>query len=69
MFVAHCGLSLVTESRGYFLAVVCRLLTAVVSWCGAWALGPWAQLFLGMWDLPDPGIKSLLPALSGILYH
>ena len=38
-------------------------------WCGACALGPWAQLSLGMWDLPDPGISSLFPALSGILYH
>ena len=31
MFAADCGLSLVPESRGYPLAVVCRLLTAVVS--------------------------------------
>ena len=35
------------------------------SCCGARALGAWAQLLRGMWDLPGPGLKPLSPALTG----
>ena len=27
--------------------------------------GPWAQLLLGMWDLPGPGMEPVSPALAG----
>ena len=27
--------------------------------------GPWAQLLLGMWNLPEPGIEPLSSALAG----
>jgi len=27
--------------------------------------GAWAELLLSMWDLPEPGIKSVSPALAG----
>ena len=40
--------------------------------CGSWALehrlsscGAQAQLLLGMWDLPRPGIEPVSPALAG----
>ena len=44
-----------------------------VSCCGAQALGPWAsascgawvQLFLDVWDLPEPGIECMSPILAG----
>ena len=39
VFTAASGLSLVAASRGYFLAVVCRLLTGGFSYCRARALG------------------------------
>ena len=57
-----------------------RLLTAVASHCGAWALDAWAsvvvahmlsscgarsQLLHGMWDLPGPGLEPMSPALAG----
>ena len=45
---------------------------AVFSSCGSQALdgrlnscGPWAQLPIGIWDLPGSGIKPVTPALQG----
>ena len=42
------------------------------SHCGSQALehrldscGTWAELLLGMWDLPRPGIKPMSPAVAG----
>ena len=43
-----------------------------LSSCGSRALehrlsscGTWAQLFLGVWDLPGPGLEPVSPALAG----
>ena len=72
------GLSLVVESRGYFLAVVHGLLIAGASRCRARALGTrasvveagrlgscgsWAE-FRGTWD-PRSGVEPMSPALEG----
>ena len=66
--------------QGLLFVVVCGLLVAVASRCGAWALrvrtsvvavhglsscGARAQLLCGMWDLPGPEIKPLSPASTG----
>ena len=66
--------------RGLLFIVVCGLLVAVASHCGAWALGTQAsvvvarrlsscgsraQLLRGMWDLHGPGLKPVSPALAG----
>ena len=37
-----------------------RLQTRRLSSCGSWA-----QLLLGMWDLPRPGLEPVSPALAG----
>ena len=43
-----------------------------ISSCGSWALerrlsscGTWAQLLHSMWDLPQPGLEPVSPALAG----
>ena len=66
--------------RRLLFAAVCGLLIAVASLCcRAWALGAWAsvvarrlssydawaQLLRGMWDLPQPGLDPMSPALAG----
>ena len=33
--------------------------------CQVSSCGTWAQLLSSMWDLPDPGIKPMSPALAG----
>ena len=35
------------------------------SFCRAWALGTWAHLLRGMWDLSGPGLEPVSPALAG----
>ena len=52
------GLSLVVEIGGYCLVAMCRLLIVA-------SLAARAQLLLGMWDLPRPGIEPMSPALVG----
>ena len=41
------GFSLVVASWCYSLAVVCRLLIAVASLCGAWVLGAQTSVVVG----------------------
>ena len=67
VFVAVCGLSLVTASGGHS-----SLWCAGFSSCGSRALerrlsscGAEAQLLHGMWDLPRPGLEPASPALAG----
>lgn len=55
--------------QGYSLVVVCRLFTAAFPLVWSMGSGPLGSAVHGTWDLPDPGIASLFPALSGILYH
>ena len=59
---------------GLLFIAVLRFLIAVSSHCGAWALGTRASLVVAhglscpvasMWDLPQPGIKPVSPALAG----
>ena len=71
-----------TAVRGSLIAVLplvaCvaqALWRAGFSTCGSWALehrlnssGTWAELFLGMWDLPCPGTKPVSSALAGSFY-
>ena len=76
VFIAARGLSLVAVHG--FLIVVASLVGAWVlghtglSSCGLRALedrlsscGAWAQLLHDMWDLPEPGIKSMSSAFQG----
>ena len=79
MAVVH-GLSLVAGSRGYSLQALRASHCSGSSCCRARALGTWvsvavahglssygsrAQLPWGRWDLPEPGIKPISPALAG----
>ena len=64
------GFSLVVASRGYSLAAVHGLLTAVI-FCQARALehrfnscGVWAKLLCSIWNRPRSGIEPLSPALT-----
>ena len=66
------GFTLVVESGGCSLVAVHGLLTAVASLVlehepehRLSSCGPWAQLLLGMWNLPGSGIKPESPALAG----
>ena len=55
-----CGLSLVVMSRGCSLAVVCGLVIAVASRCGARALGTQTSV-VGVNGLRCPVARGLLP--------
>ena len=69
----HSGFLSLWQTEVYSLVVVLRLLTAVASLvCRAWAIelgisscdtGAW--LPQGMWNLLQPGFKSLFPTLAG----
>ena len=64
----YSGFYLVAVSGGYFPVVVCGFFLAVASIVVERRLsrsGTWAQLLLGMWDLPRPGTKPMSPALAG----
>ena len=65
---------------GPLFIVMRRLLVAVASRCGAWALRVWASVVVacrlstcgtqalvlrGMWDLPGPGLEPVAPVLAG----
>ena len=74
IFVAACGLSLVSASQGYNLVAVCGVSHCRgFSCCGAWDLGTWPSVVAvdrlsypnNMWNLPGPGIEPVLPALAG----
>ena len=75
VFLAAHGLSLIAVTGG-----CSSLQCAGFSCCGAWVLGVWASvvvarglsscgaqasLLRGMWDLPQPGIEPVSPALAG----
>ena len=80
LFLAVLGLmhqlSLVETSQSYSLQCIgfllwwLLLLWSTGSRCSGlqqWLLGSrgWAQLLLGMWNLPGPGAESVSPALAG----
>ena len=61
------------SKRGPLFIAVRRPLTVVASLVAEHGLqtrrlsscGSWAQLLLGMWDLPRPGLEPVSPALAG----
>ena len=64
----HCCMQAFSShgKRGLQFLLVHRLLIAVASLCcGPRALGAWALLLHGMWDLPRPGIEPMSPAWAG----
>ena len=81
VFIAACGLSLIAASRGYSLVALCGLLIAMTSLvaehelrsvrvsvvvaCGLSCCGTRAQLPLGRWNPPRPGIEPASLALVG----
>ena len=75
LFVAVCGLPIAMASGCGAQALGARALGIVArgfSSCGSWALehrvsscGARAELLRGMWDLPEPGVEPMSPALAG----
>ena len=73
VFIAACGLSLVSGSRRSYPVVLPEFLTAVASliWSTAFSVhgrsscGAGAQLLRNTWNLPSPVIKPTAPALAG----
>ena len=72
------GLPLVVASRDYSLVMIRRLLIAAASLVAEYGTvervlssrGAWAQVLLGMWDLPGPVIEPVSPTLAGrVLNH
>ena len=75
LFVAVCGLPIAVASGCGTQALGTRASGVVArgfSSCGSWALehrvsscGARAELLRGMWDLPEPGVEPMSPALAG----
>ena len=73
MVVPDLRCCLAAVSRGYSLAVVLWLLTAVPSLVAERGLygshlsscGAWAELPRGAWNLPGPGIEHVSPGWAG----